>query len=104
MKRANDVCDRNTEVTKVIFFPVAPTEKGLIGFANCLFSHQLALNSIAVYTNPTGSGIRLVFPQRRLPNGLAVNVFHPVTREVTAALTKAIDEKIQKVTKNVDKD
>ena len=92
------------EITGVTFYPIRPTAKGLIGFANCLFGHQLALNSIAIYTKPTGSGIRLVFPQRELPNGLRVHLFHPVTLEVTNLLTEAVAAKLREVTKRVVED
>ena len=88
------------EITGVTFYPIRPTAKGLIGFANCLFNHQLSLNSIAVYTRPAGSGIRLVFPQRELPNGRRVHLFHPVTRDVTDLLTEAVAAKLQEVTKH----
>jgi len=89
------------EITGVIFYPIRPTAKGLIGFANCLFNHQLALNCIAVYTRPSGSGIRLVFPQRDLPNGLRVHLFHPVTQEITGVLTEAVAAKLRELTKRV---
>ena len=92
------------EITSVTFYPIRPTAKGLIGFTNFLFNHQLSLNSIAVYTRPAGSGIRLVFPQRDLPNGLRVHLFHPVTREITELLTEAVAAKVREVTKRVVED
>ena len=92
------------EITGITFYPTPVTAKGLIGFANCLFGRQLALNCIAVYTRPDGSGIRLVFPQRELPNGLRVHLFHPVTREVTDLLTEAVAAKVREVTRRVVED
>jgi hypothetical protein len=92
------------EITGVTFYPTRLTAKGLIGFANCLYGRQLALNGIAVYTRPDGSGIRLVFPQRDLPNGLRIHLFHPVTREITDLLTEAVAAKLREVTKRVVED
>ncbi len=90
-----------TKVSAVCFYPIKPTPKGLIGFASCQFNHQLALHSIAVYTRPSGSGIRCVFPAKVLPNGLTVNLFYPINDETRKIIEEAINVKVQDVTKAV---
>lgn len=92
------------KVTDVSFYPIKPTAKGLIGFASCLFNGQLALHSIAVYTRPSGDGIRCVFPEKVLPNGLTVNLFYPINDETRKAIEEAVGLKIQNVAQQVARD
>lgn len=93
-----------TKISNVCFYPIKPTPKGLIGFASCLFNEQLALHSIAVYTRPSGDGIRCVYPEKVLPNGLTVNLFYPVNDETRKAIEDAVNLKIQNVTQQVARD
>ena len=92
------------KIDQVVFYPIRPTSHGLIGFASCQFGNRLALNCIAVYTRPSGVGIRCVFPEKTLPNGLKVNVFHPINDEARTAIEDAINLKIQEVAKQVMED
>lgn len=79
------------------FYPIRPTEKGLIGFAQVNFDNKLALSSIAVYTRPDGSDYRLLFPSKQLPNGREINVFYPINRETSELIKEAIVRKIEEV-------
>jgi DNA-binding cell septation regulator SpoVG len=81
----------SAKITDVCFYPVRPTSKGLCGFASCLFNNQLALNSISIYTRPTGDGVRCVFPIKVLKTGLTVNLFYPVNDETRKAIENAIN-------------
>ena len=87
-------------ITEVTFYPIKPTDKGLIGFCSCLFDGKLSLNSIAIYTQSNGN-IRLVFPQTSLANGKVVNVFYPIDSTTYEAIKYAIAMKIEKVTQEV---
>jgi len=89
------------KISEVVFYPIRPTGKGLIGFASCVFDNKLSLNSIAVYTKPDGNGIRCLFPSRRLPNGKEVNIFYPINRETYEAVTEMIEKKIDDVVEKV---
>jgi len=91
---------KNQKIKEVTFIPIRPTEKGLIGFASCLFD-KLALSSIAIYTKPNGNGIRCLFPSKKLPNGKDINVFFPIDKETNELITNAIAEKIKEVNEKV---
>ena len=93
-----------TKINDSSFYPIKPTPKGLIGFASCLFNDQLALHSIGVYTRPSGDGIRCVFPEKVLPNGLTVNLFYPINDETRKIIEDAINVKVQDVAKTVLKE
>ena len=87
-------------IKQVTFYPIRPTEKGLVGFATCLFDDKLALNSIAIYTKP-GGGYRLLFPNRKLPNGRDIAIFYPVNKETYELLKQAIVKKIEELVEKV---
>ena len=83
-------------ISEVTFYPIRPTEKGLIGFASCLFDSKLSLQSIAVYTTLEGD-IRLVFPNKLLPNSKEVNIFYPVNHETYESIKEAVAKKIEEL-------
>ena len=92
----------NMIIKEVVFYPLRPNDKGLIGFASCLFDNKLSLNSIAVYTRPDGSDYRLLFPSKTLANGKEINVFYPISRQVSEAIKSAVVRKIEEVTEKVE--
>lgn len=89
-----------TIIGEVTFYPLRPNEKGLIGFAACLFDEKLSLNSIAVYTKPTGE-LRLLFPTKQLPNGKAISIFYPIDKKTHETIKEAIVKKIEELAEKV---
>lgn len=85
-----------TIISEVAFYPLRPDEKGLIGFASCLFEGKLSLNSIAVYTTPNGD-IRLLFPTKTLPNSKVINIFFPIDKRTYKTIKEAIVRKIEEL-------
>lgn len=88
-------------ITEVCVYPIKPTEKGLVGFASCLFDDKLFLHSIAIYTRPDGSGYRLLFPTKMLPNGKKISIFYPVNKNVGEAIEQAITKKLEDMVEKV---
>ncbi len=91
------------QITEVTFYPIRPTTKGLIGFAGCLFDNQISLQSISVYTTHDG-GIRLLFPDKVLPNSKVINIFYPVNQETYELIRQAVAKKIKNMTESVVKE
>jgi len=83
-------------ISEVEWLPVKP-RGGLIGFASCIANNQLFIGNIAVYTRPDGSGIRLVYPSKTLPNGLTISCVHPICREAGQAITEAVAGKMNEM-------
>lgn len=83
-------------VTEVEIVPVKPHD-GLVAFASCLVNGQLYLGNIGVHTRPDGSGYRLVFPVKVLPNGKRIQCVHPVTREAGELLLEAISSRFEEL-------
>ena len=88
-------------VSEVKFYPLRPTDKGLIGIASCLFDNNLSLNCISVYLKPSGE-IRLLFPNKQLPNARDINIYFPVNRECYELIKIAIEDKIKKLNEKVN--
>lgn len=85
------------EISEIQIIPIKPRE-GLVAFASCVINDSLYLGNIGIYTSPSSpEGFRLVYPSKTLPNGKAVNVFHPITREVGELISKAIIRKFQEI-------
>ena len=89
--------NQNEIISEVCWYPIRPTEKGLIGFASLLFG-KLSLNSISVYTTPNGD-YRLLFPNKQLLNGKEINIFYPIDNDTYELIKEAVVKKIEAVMK-----
>ena len=88
-------------ISEVEIFPVKP-RNGLVAFASCVVNSQLYLGNIGVHTRPDGSGYRLVFPVKVLPNGKEIHCFHPVTREAGELILWAIVKRFEELTRRAE--
>lgn len=77
------------EISEIQILPVRPKD-GLVAFASCLFNNSIVLQSIAIYTRADGSGYRLVYPTKILPNTKQINLFYPINKEIGSQIEKAI--------------
>jgi hypothetical protein len=89
-------------IKEVTFLPLRVSEKGLIGISSMLFDDRLCLNSISVYSTPTGD-IRLLFPISALRNGKQINTYYPINKETYTVMREAVSKKIDEVTEKVKK-
>ncbi len=83
-------------VEEIEIFPVKP-HGGLIAFASCILNGQLYLGNIGIHTRPDGSGYRLVFPVKVLPNGKEIHCFHPLTRDAGDLFLQEIIRKFEEL-------
>lgn len=88
------------EITEVQIFPIKPRD-GLVAFASCIVNGQFYLGNIAIHTRLDGSGYRLVFPAKILPNGKEIQCFHPITREAGDTIHQAIIEQLEALTASI---
>jgi DNA-binding cell septation regulator SpoVG len=87
--------DRLT-ISEVEILPVRP-QGGLVAFASFVLNRQFYVGNVAIRTRPTG-GYRLVFPDKTLPNGKVIQCFHPITRDATDALERAVIGRFEALT------
>ncbi len=90
-------------ISEIDIIPVKP-RNGLIAFASCVVNGQLYLGNIAIHTRLDGSGYRLVFPVKVLPNGKEIQCVHPVTRQAGDLLLQAIVEKLEALIASAQRD
>ena len=90
-------------VDEVEIYPVKP-RGGLVAFASCIVNGCLYLGNIAVHTRLDGSGYRLVFPVKVLPNGKEIQCVHPVTREAGDLLLQAVISKFEALIAGAQRD
>ena len=89
----NELQQSRISVSEIDYIPVQP-KGGLIGFVCFTLNASFRLGNIAVYQRLDGSGIRLVFPAKKLATGATVDSARPLSREVGEAVTKAVADHI----------
>lgn len=86
------------QVAEVQIIPVKPRD-GLVALATCVINGALYVGNIAIHTSPQSShGLRLLYPDKILPNGKVINCFHPITKEAGELIKKAIISKYLDIT------
>lgn len=88
-------------VSEADVMPVRP-RNGLVAFASCVINGQIYLGNIAIHTKPDGSGYRLVFPVKALPNGKQVHCCHPIAREAADLIHQAIIGRLEALAQNYE--
>lgn len=69
------------QISDVDFYLIQP-QRGLIGFTNFLIEGVIAINGVGIYERLDGTGIRLVYPVRKLTNGKQINLIHPISQAI----------------------
>lgn len=80
-------------LSEIEIIPIKPRD-GLLAFVSFLLNEQFFCGNIAIHSRPDG-GIRLVYPQKTLPNGKAINCFHPIDHETSETVLKQVSKAYQ---------
>ena len=100
-------------LTEIEIYPIKPQE-GLIGFVSFVLNEQFYIGNVGLHLRPSGE-IRLLYPQKLLGNGKAVNCFHPITKSAgsiiinqisskyNALVNKSLKENVEKTKRNHEK-
>lgn len=83
------------KITEVNITPIKP-QNGLVAFASVVFNNSLYLGSIGVYTRLDGTGYRITYPTKKIGDK-NINIYHPINRETSEAIEKAIITKAEKI-------
>ena len=75
-------------ITEVQIMPIKASD-GLVALASIVFNHCLYLGSIGVYTRRNAPGYRITYPTKS-SDGKSFNIYHPINREVSAAIELAV--------------
>ena len=90
------------KISDVTISPVSPRD-GLIAFASIVLEGGFYVGGIAVHEKLDGTGYRLTYPTRKNASQ-TFNICHPVNREASKAIERAIFEKLKTVLNQGRKD
>ncbi len=71
-------------------------QQGLVGFASVTIDKLLFIGSIGIHKRLNGQGFRITYPTRKAGDS-HFSLCHPVSRELSKAIEKAVVEKAEKV-------
>ena len=86
------------KITEIQIIPIKPNN-GLIAFASVVIDGNLYIGSIGIHTRIDGSGYRLTYPTKPV-GGRDLNIYHPINKNASEALERAIIGKYKEVTKD----
>lgn len=90
------------KLSEIQIVPTKPKD-GLLAFVSFILNNSFYIGDIAVYSRLNQEGYRLVYPLKVLPNGFKVNCFHPITKEASQAIEKAVIERFEELMMKVEK-
>jgi DNA-binding cell septation regulator SpoVG len=90
-------------VTCVEIIPIMPN-KGHIAFANIVIEDKLALNGIGIHTCLSRGGFRLLYPNKKLPNGKDIQLFYPIDKETASMIENTVVKRYEALLENIDRD
>jgi stage V sporulation protein G len=83
------------QVTEVNIELIKPKD-GLIAFASVVVDDRIYLGSIGIHRKLNGDGYRLTYPTRKVGD-MQFNVFHPIRKDVGAAIACAVLNRLNDV-------
>jgi len=86
-------------ITEVQIQPIKPRD-GLIAFASFVLNNELYLSSVGIHSKLNDFGYRLTYPTK-LVGAREINIFHPITKELGAAIEEAMIKKLNEVMRGV---
>ena len=72
---------KRVKISEIVFYPITPTNKGLVCYVSFTYQNSIRINDIGIYTRPSG-GYRLLYPIKKLANGKIISSVYPITREI----------------------
>jgi DNA-binding cell septation regulator SpoVG len=84
------------ELSEIQITPIKP-RNGLLAFCSFVINDSFYVGSVAIYSLLNGSGYRLAYPEKILPNGIKIDCFHPINREAAGAIEGPIIAAFEKL-------
>jgi stage V sporulation protein G len=76
-------------LTEIEIIPVRP-QQGLLAFCSFVINETFCVNDVGIHSKPNGSGYRLVYPAKTLPNGKRINCFYPINHEAALMIERQV--------------
>jgi DNA-binding cell septation regulator SpoVG len=78
-------------LSEIEIIPIKPVN-GLLGWGSFVLNEQFYIGNVGIHSTPYGT-IRLLYPEKILPNGKTVSSFHPITKNAGSEITDQIIRK-----------
>lgn len=88
-------------LSEIQILPVKP-QNGLVAFASFVLNGQFYIGNVAIYTTIDGCDYRLVYPDKNLPNGKKINLFHPISREAGESIKEVVINKYKEFIMDIE--
>jgi DNA-binding cell septation regulator SpoVG len=76
------------KISEINIIPIKPRD-GLLGFVTFVLDDQFYVGNVGIHSTPDGN-IRLLYPDRCLPNGKVVSSFHPIAKHIGLEITQQV--------------
>ena len=86
-----------TIIKEIQIVPVKPSN-GLVAFSSFILYDSIYCASVGIFTRPNG-GFRLLYPNKKMGDK-AINIFHPINKEVGDLIEKEVINKFEDVMNN----
>ena len=86
----------NSEISEVTIIPIKPN-KGLVAIASCVVDKKIYIGSLGLYTKKDGSGYRITYPNKKVGEKSAINIYHPITKELGDAILDEVVKKYEEI-------
>lgn len=96
LSKGSDRCDPAVAVTEIKLRFVEDGKDNLIAWASCVLNGTVVLNNIGVRRGHDG-GLFLTYPNKVTAAGTKVTFFHPISREASAVLERAILRRLAEI-------
>lgn len=88
--------------SEIQILPIKPF-RSLIGFTSFILNNAFYVGGVAIHSTMSG-GIRLVFPDKVLPNGKKICLVYPISKEVGDLVTWEVLRVYRNLLKEVRED
>lgn len=88
------------KITEVQILPIKPRD-GLVAFASLVLNDSIFIGSIGIHKKLSTEGYRLTYPTKKVGQ-LNLNIYHPITPELSRSIESAVVEKFKNVMKKVN--
>jgi len=72
---------KKEEISELTFYPIKPTDKGLVCYISFTFQNLIRINEARIYTKPTG-GYYISYPRITLANGKVISSVYPINKTI----------------------
>jgi len=90
-------------LSDIEIIPIRP-QQGLLAFCTFVLNGDFFVGDVSIYSRLSGSGYRLVYPAKTLPNGAKINTFHPINKEAAQAIDEQVIGAFKELMKKVKTD